>query len=46
MAIAVPIHLKDMIELITSRTLLHDLVESHIHDSGINWDKRDRDKSI
>ena len=46
MAIAVPIHLKDMIELITSRTLLHDLVESHIHDSGINWDKLDKDKSI
>ena len=46
MAIAVATNLKDMIELISSRTLLKDFIESHIPNSGIKWEKLDKDKSI
>ena len=46
MALAVATDLKSMIELIPSRTLLCDLIESHIHNSGITLKKLDKDKHI
>ena len=46
MAIAVATSLKDMITLVSSRPLLRDLVEAHIPDSGIPWQKLDKDKGI
>lgn len=46
MAIAVATSLKDMISLISSRTLLKDLVEAHIPDSGIPWQQLDKDKGV
>ena len=46
MGIAVATNLKDMIELITSPCLQHDLIEAHLPDSGINWKKLDKDKIV
>lgn len=46
MALAVATNLKDMVELVRSRPLQHDLIEAHIPKSGIKFNELDERKDV